>query len=123
MAQRTAAAQHRGEEFRGYAIRWAEVYAHIASLLARQPEIARRVIVVRYEYFCSAPKTVLDRLRDQLQVPPTGDAAASLPQISISTVAEGKMNAGEHVVVWDETAAVARSFGYRDRGGDTPSPA
>lgn len=112
---RSAHAWERGEEFKGYAIQWAEVYGFVAWLMNNQHEIAKRMIVVRYEDFCADPQRVFSRVMRHLQIPPELDSVGpSLTHIDKSTVADGNVRAEERSVIWDETGTVARSFGYQD---------
>src|SRR5690606_30670813 len=61
-AQRTMAAWNEGQEHLGYAIQWAAVYGHFLGLLADHPDLAERIMVVRYEDVCNSPARAIARL-------------------------------------------------------------
>jgi Sulfotransferase family len=50
-----------GDDVLGYAQQWVEVYGHVERLMA-QPELAGRILLVRYEDFCAAPEQGLDAI-------------------------------------------------------------
>lgn len=52
----------RGDEIAGYALAWADLYAHIAEQLDASPSLRAATLVVRHEALCSEPQTVLRHL-------------------------------------------------------------
>lgn len=111
---RIESAWDRGDDFAGYAIQWAEVYRFVDSLIRRQDEISKRLLVVRYEDFCADPKGTLDRVLQHADI--TSEAASafeSLDRVSQSTLAGGNLGRDVREMVWNETEAVAGAFGYR----------
>src|SRR5690606_20960230 len=52
------AAWRSGDDWRGYARQWAQVYAHV-DRLRNDPDVAPRLLVVRYEDACTRPQEVI----------------------------------------------------------------
>ncbi|HYZ63141.1 MAG TPA: sulfotransferase [Acetobacteraceae bacterium] len=49
-----------GEEARGWARYWALVYGHVLDVLAADPDLRARSLIVRYERLCDRPAAVMD---------------------------------------------------------------
>lgn len=62
-----------GDDILAYAEQWAEVYGHVERLL-NQPDLAGRILLVRYEDFCAAPASGLDAILAFAGVADTGGA-------------------------------------------------
>jgi hypothetical protein len=111
--ERTTAAWSRGEEHLGYAIQWKEVYGFVAMLRRTNPELAQRILVLRYEDLCDAPETTFHSLLQTLGVDQQS-ARRALPQLE-------KVSLSQHAPALDQAAqtairaeveAVAESYGY-----------
>lgn len=107
---RIEAAWRAGDEWRGYARQWAQVYGYVAAL-RRHPALAARVRVVRYEDVCARPQetvsALLDfcRLNDSERRVAAAANALSAPPVRVAI-------AGRARVVWQEVAGVAALYGY-----------
>jgi hypothetical protein len=106
-------AWRQGRDHVGYAIQWAQVYGFVHSLRSRGDALSKRIAVVRYEDFCSEPRGtlasilchagikeihMLEGMRLDHITPPRQDT--SMPNLE------------EQAEIWQETADVARKFGY-----------
>lgn len=63
------AAWDRGDEVEGYALAWADLYAHIADQLEASPSLRAATLVVRHEALCGEPETTLQRLFGHCRLP------------------------------------------------------
>jgi hypothetical protein len=98
------AAWREGDEYRGYARQWAQVYGYVHRLRA-----SHRILVVRYEDACAAPQQVRKQLLDFCGLEdPAGRVAAA----AATLCAAERAKAVEESVVWSEAGAVAGIYGY-----------
>ena len=105
------AAWREGDDARGYARQWAQAYAHVDRLRS-DPEIAGRILVLRFEDFCAQPGASLRRLLDFCGLTDAaGRVAAAAGTVSAP---ENRKPVEPHLAqsVWSEVAAVAGRFGY-----------
>lgn len=105
----------RGEEARGWARYWALIYRHVAEWLEADAALARCCYLVRYEDLCDRAPETIAAICEHIGVP-TQHAerlAAGLHQPDYYTV---QLTDGERAAIAQETAAVARRFGYSDDG-------
>lgn len=58
-AERIRAAWESGDDYTGYAIQWADIYRFVDMLRSNAGKLSERVMVVRYEDFCSNPHDVM----------------------------------------------------------------
>lgn len=101
-----------GDDWRGYARQWAQVYAHVDAL-RRDPELAERILVVRYEDACSEPQALVQRLLAFCGLAdPAGRVAAAASSLSAPSGKEKVAEAAMHAVR-EEAGEVARRYGYR----------
>ena len=105
------AAWRAGDDWRGYARQWAEVYAHVARLRA-DPALAGRIRVVRYEDACARPQeTVAELLAFTGLEDGQGRVVAAAG--SLSAPAEKPLDPGAAALVWSEVREVAGFYGYQ----------
>lgn len=57
-------AWEKGNESLGYAVQWREVYEYIADIFNRNPELASRLRIVRFEDLCSNPSAKFAQVLD-----------------------------------------------------------
>ncbi|MFT3765957.1 MAG: sulfotransferase [Minicystis sp.] len=102
-----------GEEVRGWARAWAQVYGHIADRLARDPATAAAARVTRYEDFCAGPHEELAAVFAHVGLdPPPGMIARFAAGVSAPDYYEAGLGDADRAIIHEETAAVARRFGY-----------
>ena len=106
------AAWRSGDDWRGYARQWAQVYAHV-DLLRRDSALAARVRFVRYEDACARPRETLAELLDFCGL---GDSQGRVAAAARSLAAPVERGTGEESVraVWEEVAPVAALYGYHE---------
>lgn len=105
------AAWRAGDDWRGYARQWAEVYAHVARLRA-DPALARRIRVVRYEDACARPQeTIADLLAFTGLEDGQGRVVAAAG--SLSAPPEKPLDPAAATVVWSEVREVAALYDYQ----------
>lgn len=104
-----------GEEARGLARHWAAVYGFAQRQLAADPALAERVLVVRYEDLCAQGTAMLACVAAHaaLDFPPERLAALAA-RLSAPDYYDPAFTPEEAAAIRDETAAVARGFGYPD---------
>jgi hypothetical protein len=61
-ADRIVSAWENGDDHLGYAIQWAEIYSFVARLQAERADLTERILVIRYEDFCSDPRKEIQRI-------------------------------------------------------------
>jgi hypothetical protein len=103
------AAWRGGDEHRGYARQWAQVYAHIERL-RRTPGLGDRILVVRYEDACAQPQELCRQLLAFCGLQdPGGRVAAAAGELR---AAEREPDEAGAEAIWPEVAVVARQYGY-----------
>ena len=106
------AAWETGDEHGGYALQWAAVYRFVQELLAQSPELAERVMVVRYEDLCDEPRRELTAILRHVGLEREGAGLLDrLGHIQHSSRHRGDddPHAGD---VWRVAESVAGAFGY-----------
>lgn len=107
------AAWRQGDEWRGYARQWAQVYAHV-DRLRRDPAIAGRIFVVRYEEACGRPQELVQQLLEFCRLTdPHGRVVAAAATLS-APPARAERDERAARTVWSEVADVARRYGYEE---------
>lgn len=103
-----------GEEARGWARLWAQVYGHVADLTVGDPLLAAAVRVVRFEDFCSRP---LDELRASFSHARLDAPEGLLERFAAGVSAPDYYDAGlgeaDRAAIREETDSVAARFGYK----------
>jgi hypothetical protein len=105
-----------GDDYRGYARQWAEIYRHVDVLRSSHPALAERITIIRYEDLCGDPRRALGELlaatsfSDRAGRVLAAATAVAAPSVERSNGA----TAGERRAVWDEVAATAAIYGYRN---------
>lgn len=106
------AAWEAGDGHAGYALQWAAVYRFVHELLGRLPDLAERVIVVRYEDLCDEPRRELTRILEHVELQAEGAGVLDrLDHIQQSSRQRGDDDPHAEAV-WRIAEPVARAFGY-----------
>lgn len=105
------AAWREGDEWRGYARQWAAVYAHVDRLGREDPELERRILILRYEDLCARPGFESRRLLEFCDLADSGGRIAATAG-EIAAPAESEHGRDEAIRVWNEVGSVAERFGY-----------
>lgn len=109
------AAAAAGDDVLIYALQWAEVYGHVARLMASP--LANRILLVPYERFCAEPERWLADILAQTGLKdPDGAIAAFARSISVSEAPVPAAVAARR----EEIEAVARVAGEFDLGQRKP---
>jgi hypothetical protein len=105
-----AQAWRAGDDWRGYARQWAQVYDYVARLRA-DPSLAGRIRVVRYEDACARPQETAAEL---LAFTGLGDARGRVVAAAGALSAPTERPASRDIaaLVWAEVAQVAARYGY-----------
>ncbi len=102
-----------GDDYRGYAVLWAEVYAHVQRLTAAGSKLAQRNFLVRYEDFCADPRSILSRILDFAQLTEQGAQLLDrVGDISAPPNETTDLTQPARDAVRDETQEVAAQLGY-----------
>jgi len=102
-----------GEEVRGWARYWSQVYGYVAERLDANERLSRAALVVRYEDLCGSPQAEVRRVLDHCRVTaavPAIDAFSrrlSPPDYYASRFTDSELD-----VIRAETHATAKRFGY-----------
>jgi hypothetical protein len=105
-----------GDDYRGYARQWAQVYAHVDRLRS-EPGIGERIFVVRYEDFCARPGVLLQQV---LRFCGLADSAGRVAAAATAVSAPEGPEVGDGQImrtVWSEVAEVAARYGYEHPRG------
>jgi hypothetical protein len=100
-----------GDDYRGYARLWSEVYGHIARINSNRPDLAARILVLRYEAFCADPEPEFSRILTAAGLEKEG--ARVIPQLkTISAPADDTQDLSRKArdTVQNETKAVFNHF-------------
>lgn len=110
-----------GDEVRGWARQWADVYGFVADVLASDPKLRAATLVVRYEDLCSIPLDTLARAFEHAALDGGRIVAASLARtISAPSYYEPHFSAADLATIRRETCEAAGRFGYSDRNSPAP---
>jgi hypothetical protein len=103
------AAWRQGDDYRGYARQWAQAYAHVDRL--RAGPLAGRMMVLRYEDFCTQP---LESARALLAFCRLTDTAGGVAAQAATVCAPSQRSLPPRAAatVWREVREVAARFGY-----------
>lgn len=109
------AAWRDGDEYRGYARQWAQVYAHVERL-ARHPDLGARILVVRYEDACARPREQVQRLLHFCGLADPEGRAAAVAATLCAPAARARHEPRTAHAVWSELAELAERYGYARPG-------
>ena len=102
-----------GEDVRGWARYWSNLHRFIADLIDGDTALRSAIHIVRYEDLCASPRATLAEVLTHCDLPASpgylSDAAKRFRQ---PTYYRPRFSAGEFSVIVDETAEMARRFGY-----------
>jgi len=94
---------------------WAYVYGFVAKQLQDDPELAKRVCVVRYEDLCTDSLATIDRIVAHTELQPEAFAAtreAYNQKLSFPDYYKPKFDAEQLSAITSATSEVAGRFGY-----------
>jgi Sulfotransferase family len=94
---------------------WAYVYGFVAKQLAEDPELARRVLVVRYEDLCADSLPTIDRILAHTELRPEPFAATRTAygeKLSFPDYYKPSFNGEQLAAITSATGDVAQRFGY-----------
>jgi hypothetical protein len=94
---------------------WAYVYGFVAKQLDDDPDLARRVCIVRYEDLCGDSLTTIDRILAHTELEPTSFATARAAygeKLSFPDYYKPKFSADELAAIVAATQDVAKRFNY-----------
>ena len=109
---RIADAWRRGDQYRGYAALWADVYDYVATLVAERPGLAQRLHVVNYEELCRSPREQVARVLDFADLAPGAAVLDRLDHIEAPPPPEAAVSDDDRRAVESEARATAARFGY-----------
>lgn len=108
-----------GEEIRGWARSWAHVYGWLASELGRDERLRESTLVVRYEDFCESPAETLGRILAHAELDAAPQVMAFADRIQAPGYYRPDFSPDDLDVIAEETATVARQFGYAFAAAET----
>jgi hypothetical protein len=94
---------------------WAYVYGFVAKQLADDPELARRVLVVRYEDLCADSLPTIDRILAHTELSPEPFAATRAAyggKLSFPDYYKPSFDGDQLAAITSATGDVAQRFGY-----------
>lgn len=108
----------RGEEVRGWAHYWAQIYGYVADRLAQNPRLAAAARLVVFEDLCARPEAELAAIMEHCGLSAAaGDLTATAARIKQPSYYQANFSAADAAAISDITAAVAA------RVGTTAAPA
>ena len=103
----------RGDEYRGYARQWAEVYRHVDAVRQTEPSLTQRLRMVRFEDLCRRPtETVAHLMAAAALRDSDGAVQAVAATLSAPPDQRARISEADRRAVWEEAGAVAERFGY-----------
>jgi hypothetical protein len=99
------------DDYGGYARQWAQVYGHVERL-RRDPALAGRIMVVRYEDACARPRALCRELLDFCGL---ADSAGKVTAAA-TTLSAGRPDSIPELAaqtVWSQAGSVASLYGYQ----------
>lgn len=103
-----------GEEARGWARYWSQVYGFLAERLAANAALARAALVVRFEDLCGHAEETLRRISDHCQLTCDRSLRKALARrLHAPTYYRPDFSAADEAAIEEETYRVADEFGYR----------
>ena len=102
-----------GEEVRGWARYWSQVYGYVAERLQASETLRRAALVVRYEDLCDSPEATVRRVLTHSRVA-AGESAihAFTSRVSAPDYYSRQFTDEELAVIREETKATAARYGY-----------
>ncbi len=111
-----------GEEVRGWARYWAMLYGWVADQLDTDPGLRDSSLVIRFEDLCDDPASVLQTLFAHCQLDGDDVVEKLAPTIHAPTYYRPKFSPEETAAITEETADVAKRFGYDDKANVRTDP-
>lgn len=109
------AAWRAGDEYRGYARQWAQVYAHVARL-REDPRLRRSIHVVRYEDLCARPREIVPQVLAFCALEDSAGRVEAAARELAAPVERPYSDRAAEAAVREEAQAVAERFGYESTG-------
>lgn len=102
-----------GQEVRGGARLWANLYRFVLDLRASDESLDRQILIIRYEDLCNAPDDALATVFDHagLELSPTS-LGALIGQLSQPTYYRPDFTSEDEGAIREETHEVAALCGY-----------
>jgi hypothetical protein len=102
-----------GEEVRGWARYWNQIYGFVAEQIAGNPNLNQAAQIIRFEDLCAEPdKVISDMLQHCRYEAPAGFVAEVAAGIHAPTYYSSKFTAEEDAIILEETAAARAKLGY-----------
>jgi len=102
-----------GEEARGWARYWSQVYGFLLERLAANAALRRAVFVVRFEDLCENSEEMIRQVADHCLLPTNKSMRKALAaRLHAPTYYRPRFTAAEEAAIDEETSAVANAF-YR----------
>jgi Sulfotransferase family len=112
-----------GDAVRGWARYWAALYGWVGRRITPDADLSERVLVLRFEDLCDDPATQIDLLLNHCRLDVTPQVAAWKQQIAAPRYYQPRFSPEELAAIEEETATVARKFGYNFADEAAPSRA
>jgi hypothetical protein len=102
-----------GEEVRGWARYWAMLYGFVLDQREADPDLARAVLLVRYEDLCDRPQATLAAAFAHAELPVAADEMAAMAaRLSQPTYYRLGFTPEEEAAIAEETAGTRTRLGY-----------
>ena len=102
-----------GEEVRGWARYWSQIYRHVLNELAADEALRQAALTVRFEDLCREPDTTLSTILDHCRLARSEELLADLTaKVRPAPSGSSMFTEQDLAVIREETAAVAGRFGY-----------
>ena len=106
-----------GEEVRGWAAYWADVYGHVLARLAADDGLRQAVKIVRFHELCRKSERVLADLFDHCGLAVTDqDLARWAARLTAPSYYRPAFSERDLDVIAEETGAIAEAFGVKEAG-------
>jgi hypothetical protein len=89
------------------------VYGYLARLLASDPQVRKRTLVVRFEDLCDAPEATIRAVLDHCRLPEADRVVAQFTgRVRAPDYYQNSFTSAEVALIREETAATAALWGY-----------
>jgi hypothetical protein len=112
-SEKIVSAWKNGDDYRGYAIMWHDLYCYVLTILSRQDELSKNLKLTRFEDLCAKPAHELSEIFTFIGHP-ASEESIMVESKSISPSPHNMEDISDQIksVIWEETKDIAQTLGY-----------
>jgi hypothetical protein len=102
-----------GEEVRGWARYWNQIYGFVADQINNRPELQEASTIIRFEDLCAEPATVISHMLQHCRYDVSADFISEIAAgIHAPTYYSSTFTANDEAIILEETAEARALLGY-----------